>query len=533
MGTLPSLLSPAASAGAQDDLGVRRAAARPSLASPHTPSPPASPSSASSSSSSSGQEGEGERVGPESARWWQRLNPLSLLPPALSLHLMQRAGDLLRAHFVPVLLVYALKDLGCFLLHRASQRATNLGALRIRDQGALSGGQPLLPAVSDQLLGTHVVAASGNAWWLYLDSAFLENNLGYQACIVLFFLLALPLNILLASAAATVVATLAGEAAGLPPAPSGPGSRPGGAAGALGGSGSRDAAEAPKAVLPGLGAGDDLVALAQQQASSKGGSSSSGSSSGSSNGSSSSSKGAEASSSSSRARTAGESSSDPSKQQAGGVAGSMQGGDQDSQSGPGDGVGLLLQLAQGLAAVRGVLPAARARLRRVWLADLLFNAWALPLQASAAARGGGRSGALSLLVVPVMWTVPRLLAIQLTLPVAILEGLGPRQALARSEQLMSRGGGLRPAYGWPFVALLLAMRVLDGLRNVALTAVPPRWWQEVVEVPILLTAAFSFAKLLVIRTQQQTRAALRVMGSAKPKEKPTCGPLLKQGSHKL
>ncbi|KAL6757508.1 hypothetical protein V8C86DRAFT_2624373 [Haematococcus lacustris] len=100
-----------------------------------------------------------------------------------------------------------------------------------------------------------------------------------------------------------------------------------------------------------------------------------------------------------------------------------------------------------------------------------------------------------------MWTVPRLLAIQLTLPVAILEGLGPRQALARSEQLMSRGGGLRPAYGWPFVALLLAMRVLDGLRNVALTAVPPRWWQEVVEVPILLTAAFSFAKLLVIRLQ--------------------------------
>ncbi|GFH15229.1 uncharacterized protein HaLaN_11422 [Haematococcus lacustris] len=45
------------------------------------------------------------------------------------------------------------------------------------------------------------------------------------------------------------------------------------------------------------------------------------------------------------------------------------------------------------------------------------------------------------------------------------------------------------------------MRVLDGLRNVALTAVPPRWWQEVVEVPILLTAAFSFAKLLVIRLQ--------------------------------
>jgi hypothetical protein len=43
------------------------------------------------------------------------------------------------------------------------------------------------------------------------------------------------------------------------------------------------------------------------------------------------------------------------------------------------------------------------------------------------------------------------------------------------------------------------MRFLDGARNLSLTAIPPRWWQDVVEVPILLTAAFSFAKLLVIR----------------------------------
>jgi hypothetical protein len=49
-------------------------------------------------------------------------------------------------------------------------------------------------------------------------------------------------------------------------------------------------------------------------------------------------------------------------------------------------------------------------LRRVWLVDLLFNLQALPLQG------------LSLLVLPVFYTLPRLLAIQLALPAAILGG---------------------------------------------------------------------------------------------------------------
>jgi uncharacterized membrane protein YqjE len=42
---------------------------------------------------------------------------------------------------------------------------------------------------------------------------------------------------------------------------------------------------------------------------------------------------------------------------------------------------------------------------------MLFNLRALPLQG------------LSLLVVPVFWTVPRLLAIQIAVPAAIVEGV--------------------------------------------------------------------------------------------------------------
>jgi hypothetical protein len=43
------------------------------------------------------------------------------------------------------------------------------------------------------------------------------------------------------------------------------------------------------------------------------------------------------------------------------------------------------------------------------------------------------------------------------------------------------------------------VRVLDGVRNVALALIPVRWWQDVVEVPLLITAAFAFIKMLVIR----------------------------------
>lgn len=50
--------------------------------------------------------------------------------------------------------------------------------------------------------------------------------------------------------------------------------------------------------------------------------------------------------------------------------------------------------------------------------------------------------------------------------------------------------------------LRVQVRFVDGVRNTALAALPPRWWQDVIEVPILLTAAFSFAKLLLIRCVQ-------------------------------
>lgn len=140
----------------------------------------------------------------------------------------------------------------------------------------------------------------------------------------------------------------------------------------------------------------------------------------------------------------------------------------------------------GTAQARGVVPQLRPITRRLWHADILFNLQALPLQA------------LSLLVLPVFWTMPRLLGIQVALPAAALGGADGGAALRRSQELMA---GNKAWFAWPFIGLLAVSRLLDAVKQAALVAIPVRWWQDVVEVPILITVAFALAKLLVGRLQ--------------------------------
>ncbi len=150
------------------------------------------------------------------------------------------------------------------------------------------------------------------------------------------------------------------------------------------------------------------------------------------------------------------------------------------------GTGPVALLKGGLAEGRKGWRVARPALKRVWMADLLFNAWSLPLQAA------------SLLVLPVFWTFPRLLAIQLAVPAAILGGTGPKASLAASKELMLHHAA---AYAWPYVALTLAARGVDAAKQALLMTVPERWWQEIIEVPIVVTIAFTVTKVLVMRMQ--------------------------------
>lgn len=465
-----------------------------------------------------------------------------LLPTASGRHLLLHAGRLLKDHFWPIVIIYAAKDSLSFVLHRLSQRLTN--------------------AAAEGLFGTSIPAAA-NPWWLYLESNFLESNVGYQACIVAFFLLALPLNILLSSLAASNTAIvcspeLTGMQGGSPSTRSSSGggsskdtsskdtesrssdrgnesdksqSEKGGSRKPMGenergaeqrpmqaesssmsdgaprhGEGSSDigGASASRAAGPSTqqqvcdgvdGSVKSNTAVEglwqaggdQRSSGSKEGGHAEQSSiaaqsgpAGTLNGSAAAQEGSETEggheehSTAAQAGPAGTVNAESTQQQ-----GQQQ---QQQQQGP----GLKQSIKDGLQEVKASLPAALAMLRRVWIVDLLFNLRALPLQG------------LSLLVLPVFWTVPRLLAIQLAVPVAIMEGRSGNDALARSSRLMD---GFRSSYGWPFVALILAVRFVDGVRNAALTALPSRWWQEVIEMPILLTAIFSFTKLLLIRLQ--------------------------------
>jgi hypothetical protein len=149
----------------------------------------------------------------------------------------------------------------------------------------------------------------------------------------------------------------------------------------------------------------------------------------------------------------------------------------------------LLGLRPSIAAAREAWGAQVApRLGQLWRVDLLFNVWALPLQAACLA------------VLPALWAFPRLLIIQLALPAALLDGsvASPKAALEASRRLMA---GFETAYAWPFVWLIVGGRVLELARDVVLLAMPNRWWVDVPEVPLVATAAFFAMRVVLLRLQ--------------------------------
>eukprot|EP00955_Chlamydomonas_euryale_P064875 359094-Chlamydomonas_euryale.AAC.22 len=75
-------------------------------------------------------------------------------------------------------------------------------------------------------------------------------------------------------------------------------------------------------------------------------------------------------------------------------------------------------------------------------------------------------------------------------------GLNAKDALERSKEMMT---GFRRGYAWPYLSLLVGIRLLDMIRTFLLAVMPPRYWQELVEMPIVLIVAFAFAKIVVIR----------------------------------
>ena len=142
-----------------------------------------------------------------------------------------------------------------------------------------------------------------------------------------------------------------------------------------------------------------------------------------------------------------------------------------------------------LASVRPALSSAYARI--VWT-EAAVAVRALPLQA------------LSLLVVPLFFTLPRIVSLLLAPPAASLGGADSDVALANAKDAVAgRRGGLGAAY----VGLLLATRALAAARAAALAAVSPRVAAGVPELPLLLWVVGAAAAIAVARTLDVLPAA--------------------------
>lgn len=177
------------------------------------------------------------------------------------------------------------------------------------------------------------------------------------------------------------------------------------------------------------------------------------------------------------------------------------------------------------SAIRYVSAQVKEAFSRAWAVELLVAVRAVPLQA------------LSLLVLPLPWTLPRLLDLQVAPVVAAVEGRGGRGAIERAAELSGGGEekpaadeeqpttsankkrsksgsrefslpslpfllGLSPrraALAWPFLFLLVAPRVLAAAKEASLAALTPRMAAALPEVPLLLAALGGIGGVVMAR----------------------------------
>ena len=139
--------------------------------------------------------------------------------------------------------------------------------------------------------------------------------------------------------------------------------------------------------------------------------------------------------------------------------------------------------------------------------------------------------ALSLLLLPLPWTLPRLFALLVANPVAVVEGMPPFPSPVSTcmrhagERLMMEGlsllewahrstGGevdevlersrklaepLHRPLVVPYVGLTVVARALSAAKGALLAAIPTRWVREIPEIPIAAYIVLLFVSVLLTR----------------------------------
>ncbi|KAK9827295.1 hypothetical protein WJX81_001582 [Elliptochloris bilobata] len=145
------------------------------------------------------------------------------------------------------------------------------------------------------------------------------------------------------------------------------------------------------------------------------------------------------------------------------------------------------------ADLSAVAPALRDTVGRVWQLDLVVAVRVLPLQA------------LSLLLLPLPWTLPRLFGLLLANPVAVVEGGEIDEVLERSGKLAQP---LHRPLVVPYVGLTVVARALSATKGALLAAIPTRWVREIPEIPIAAYVVLLFILVLLTRLQDMLPLAV-------------------------
>lgn len=122
----------------------------------------------------------------------------------------------------------------------------------------------------------------------------------------------------------------------------------------------------------------------------------------------------------------------------------------------------------------------------VFLVELMVAAVVVPLQFA------------SLAVVTLPLTLPIILGLQTAAPAAIFEGSQGVDAIKRSWGLLKK---LKWQLAVPFVGMVVGSRLVEAAKGYLLTAMPPRHYRELVELPILVVVAGAVLSLILARLQ--------------------------------
>lgn len=131
-------------------------------------------------------------------------------------------------------------------------------------------------------------------------------------------------------------------------------------------------------------------------------------------------------------------------------------------------------------------PAVSSVWKPVFVVEFLVTLAVMPLQAA------------SLAVVTLPLTLPLIVSLQAAIAAAVLEGQRGMAAIQRSRTLLHP---MRWALAVPFVGLVVVARLLEAGKGAVLSAVPPRFYKELLEIPVTLVVGGAVAGMVLARLQ--------------------------------